>query len=423
MKQVFFVASLVGLSVSSAWAGELGEVLRDTLAHPQIAASRTLREAAQAQQDAATSRYLGAAVASTGWHRYEGQRVVGVFVPGQPGQPLVADRIVQTGVNYSLPVDLFGVISANRERARQDLLSAELLAHQQTLLKLHQSATAWASLRALMKQGETIAAYRQRVEVTVQRVRQEVELGKSAGVDARYAESEAARLAADEALLQGSIAQAQADLAEASGRESFLPKQTGIAMPGWDEIRFAESLPARLAEAREGAQRAQAEEGRRGLYPQLSLDANYFRNAGGGDDRNTWAFGGVLSLPLNLSQYRQAESQKLAAQAAAEQARAALREAERQLAALRSTYQSARADALALQREIEYREEVVRVQREMQRLGSQTLENLFRHERDLLDAHFRLVQSEVRALAAWSAAQVIAGMPVETYIAKLDAQP
>jgi outer membrane protein TolC len=422
MKYILFSTALGLVFQSNLWASQLGEVLQETLTHPQIEAMQTLKSAAQAQHDAATGRYFGAAVASTGWHRYEGPRVVGVFVPGQPGQPLSSNRVVQSGVNYSLPVDLFGVIAANRERARQDVATAGLLAQQQTLFKLHQSASAYLTLRALLKQREALATYRQRVEATIQRVRQEVELGKTAGVDARYAESELARLVADEAVLQGNVGQAQADLAEASGRENFLPGFAAIPVPAWEETVFAETIPARLAQTREGAARAQAEEGRRALLPQVSLDANYFRNSGGGDDRDTWAFGGVISLPLGVAQYRQADAQRLAAQAAVDQSRAALRDAERQLAGLRAAYSSAVADIQALEKEIAYREEVAAVQREMQRLSSQTLENLFRHERDLLDAQFRRAQSQARALLSWSAAQVIAGMPAETYIAKLDAK-
>ncbi|MBS4095810.1 MAG: TolC family protein [Sulfuricella sp.] len=413
--------AIFGLLVSSGGrAGELGELLRDTLHHPQIEAAQSLKNAAQAQQDAATGRYLGSVVASSGWHRYEGIRVVGVYVPGQPGLPLTADRIVQTGVNYSLPVDLFGVIAANRERAKQDVSAAELVSQQQALLKLHQSAAAYLTLRALQKQREELGFYRQRVEATILRVRQEVELGKTAGVEARYAESELARLIADEALLKGNLAQTQAELAEASGRESFLPSVGVTPLPAWEDIPFGDTIPARLAQSREGAARAQADEGRRALLPQVSLDANYFRNSGGGDDRDTWAFGGVISLPLGVSQYQQSAAQKHSAQAAVDQARAALRDAERQLVGLRAAYESANADVSALEKEILYREEVVKVQREMQRLGSQTLENLFRHERDLLDAQFRMAQSQARAVVSWSAAQVIAGMPAETYIAKLD---
>lgn len=422
MKPIKTAIACFSFLSSSLCAGELGEVLAATLQHPQIQAAGMQREAAQAQQDAATGRYFGGATLSSGWHRYEGQRVVGVFVPGTPGLPLVSERIVQSGVNYNLPVDLFGVIAAGRERARQDVAVAALSARQQALLKLHQAAGAYLSLRALLKQRASLALYRSRVEATLHRMRQEVELGKTAGVEARYAESELARLMADEAALNGNVAQTQADLREASGRENFIPAFGQIVIPDWEDLAAAQTLPAQIAQSREEAARAQAAEGRRALLPSVSLDANYFRNRGNGDDRDTWAFGGVVSLPLGVTQYRQAAAQKFNAQAAAEQSRAALRDAERQLASLRAVYDSALADMRAMEREIAYREEVATVQREMQRLGNQTLENLFRHERDLLDAHFRLAQSQARAAVAWSAAQVIGGLPTETYIAKMDAK-
>ena len=61
------------------------------------------------------------------------------------------------------------------------------------------------------------------------------ELGKAAGgVDGRYAESELARLAADEAVLGGAVAQAQADLAEAGGKEKFIPTVGEVNVPSWD---------------------------------------------------------------------------------------------------------------------------------------------------------------------------------------------
>ena len=252
------------------------------------------------------------------------------------------------------------------------------------------------------------------------RVQREVDLGKAAGVDARYAESERARLAADETALEGAIAQTQADLAEASGREKFYPALPGTQAPKWQDAAADTSLPAQLAQAREAAARAQADEGRRALYPSLSVDANYFRNYGGGDERDTWQVGGVVSLPLGVTSYKQVEAQKLAAQAAAGQSAAARRDAERQLASLHAAYDSARAEIAAMEREIVYREQVVAVQSEMQRLGSQTLENLFRHERDLLDARYRLAQAQARAAAAWSSAQVVIGLDAETYITRMD---
>jgi outer membrane protein TolC len=151
------------------------------------------------------------------------------------------------------------------------------------------------------------------------------------------------------------------------------------------------------------------------------MDANYFRNSvPGGDHRDTWTVGAVLNLPLGVSQYRQAKAQKLAATAAAEQSEAAKRESDRQLASLRAAYESALADAAAMEKEVAYREQVAQVQLEMQRLGNQTLENLFRHERDLLDARYRLAQATARIAVAWSAAQVIIGLPTETYIAQMD---
>lgn len=413
---------VVLMLVSPARAGELGDLLQAALQHPQARAAASQAEAARAQKDAATGRYFGSAALSAGWHNYEGQRVVGVYTPGTPGAPLIADRISQAGLAYSLPVDLFGVIAANRERAQYDLDAAELLARQQTLLKLHQTAGAYLTLQALLRQREALVLYRQRVEATHRRIRKEVELGKAAGVDARYAESELARLAADEAVLNGALIQAQADLEEAGSREKFLPTRADIPVPAWEDATPDATLPARIAQARREAARAQADESRQALLPSLSLDANYFRNAGGGDNRDTWAVGGVVSLPLGVSQYRQADAQRLNARAAAEQGEAAARDSARQLANLRAAYDAATADALAMEKEAAYREQVAAVQREMQRLGSQTLENLFRHERDLLDARFRLAQARARAGVAWSAAQVLTGLPTENYIARMDAK-
>ncbi len=403
-------------------AGELGDLLQATLQHPQVRAAASQSGAAQAQMDAAGGRYFGSAALSAGWHQYEDRRVVGVFTPTTPGVPLISDNISQTGLTYSLPVDVFGVIAANRDRARHDLAAAELLARQQTLLKLHQTASAYATLQALLKQREALAFYRQRVAATHQRILREVGLGKTAGVEARYAEIELARVAADKSQLDGALVQAQADLAEASGREKVLPDHAEIHVPAWEGVAADATLPAQIALARREAARAQADEGRQALYPALSLDASYFRNAGGGDHRDTWALGGVISLPLGVSQYKQAQAQRLNAQAASEQNEAAARDSERQLASLHAAYEAAVADAKAMEKEVAYRDQVAAVQREMQRLGSQTLENLFRHERDLLDARYRLAQARARAAVAWSAVQVLAGLPTETYIARMDAK-
>ena len=66
------------------------------------------------------------------------------------------------------------------------------------------------------------------------------------------------------------------------------------------------------------------------------------------------------------------------------------------------------------------RVQVVAVEREKTRLGAQTLENLLRTERDLLDAEYRLAASRAQAAYAWSAAQVLAGAPEAEYIETLE---
>ena len=418
-----FVGVLLCISpFSSAMAGELGDLLRNSLQHPQVRAAANQTEAAQAQSDAATGRYFGSAIIAAGWHGYEDKRVVGLYAPGAPILPLVSDRIVQSGVNYSLPVDVFGVIAANQERAGHDLRAAGLLGRQQALLKMHQAATAYLTLQSLLKQREALMLSRKRVEITYQRVRREFELGKAAGVDARYAEAELARLNADEAVLTGAMAQAQADFAEATGRSQFLPTVSKIHVPRW-ETGSDDSLAVQIAEARQQSAQALADESRRSLFPTFAIDANYFRNSvPGGDHRDTWAIGAVVSVPLSVSQRRQVSAQEFTAAAAADQREAAARDAERQLASLRAAHESGLADAAAMESEVSYREEISHVQQTMQQLGNQTLENLFRHERDLLDARYRLAQASARAAAAWSAAQVVNGLAPEVYISQMDAQ-
>ncbi len=421
------ISVLLGMALCSgalagAQASELGDLLLNVLQHPQLRAAAHQTEAAQAMQEAAAGKYLGSAVLSTGWHRYEEQRIVGIYTPGSSRAPLSSERIAQTGVNYSLPVDLFGVIAANRERARHDLTAAELLGRQQTLLKLHQATGAYLTLQSLLKQREALNLARMRIEATDRRVRKEFELGKAAGVDALYTESEVAHLKADEAVLDGALAQAQADFAEATGQTGFVPTDRLLRIPRWESSADA-PLAVQIAEARQQSAQAQADESRRALLPSFTLDANYFRNnAPGGEQRDTWAVGGVISLPLGVAQYRIADAQKFTALAAAEQSTAARRDSERTLAGLRAGYDSAVADAGAMEKEVSYRAEVAQVEQSMQRLGNQTLENLFRHERDLLDARYRLALAKARAAAAWSAAQVVVGLPTDTYIARMDAQ-
>lgn len=410
---------LLALLPLGAQAGELADLLHATLAHPQIESARLQRQSAEAQAVAQDGRLWGQASLNAGWRRYEGPHVVGYYAPGAGPLPPIDRDIASLGINYALPVDLAGVIAAARERARFDVRAAELLERQQSLAKLHQAATAWLTLRALSERQAALAAYRKRVEASHARIVEEVRLGKTAAVEAKNAESELARLVAEQAALDGHVAEARAALAEAAGRGATVTAGE-IAVPAWADAAPEATLAAGLADAHADAAAAQAKEARRALYPRLDLMADYGEQFGAGSNRDTWSVGVAASLPLGVTPYRQAEAQRLAAEAGTAGRAAARREAERQLTALRAAYDAALADAEAAAREATYREDLVRVQNEMARLGSQTLENLFRHERDLLDARSRRAEALARAAAAWSAAQVVIGLAPETYIARLD---
>jgi outer membrane protein TolC len=175
-----------------------------------------------------------------------------------------------------------------------------------------------------------------------------------------------------------------------------------------------------IADAAQRSAAMQSQEARRSLLPSLAMDTGYVRNMAGKDHRDTWLVGLTLSVPLSPTLSRQAQSQMLKAEAARWQREATESEVKRQLATLRASYDAATAEAHAMETEVAYREQVSTVEHEMQRLGNQTLENTFRHERDLLDARYRLSQAKARAAIAWSAAQTLAGAPVDAYIARLD---
>jgi len=69
---------------------------------------------------------------------------------------------------------------------------------------------------------------------------------------------------------------------------------------------------------------------------------------------------------------------------------------------------------------VSYRSEVVEVEQKKWQLGAQTLENLLRQRRDLLDAQYRLADARTRTVTAWSSAQVLAGIEPTAYIEQLD---
>ncbi len=407
--------------VRPAYPGEFSSLLQGVLTHPSVTAAKDNANAAQYQMDAATDQYFGSGTLSSGWHQFEGQRIVGVFVPGIT--PLISDKIIQSGASYSIPVDLFGIISANKERSKQELGVAEFSAQQQVLFKLHQASTAYLVLQSLEKQKQALALYKKRVELTLRRMTTEVELGRAARVDELYVESEFSRVSADQAVLETQIEKAQADILEASGISGFLPISIRISIPAWEVGDASSTLPVKIASSQSAAAKARSEEARTAMMPAISLDTSYFNYATPSNlSRNFWQVGGVVSIPLGKTQFSQYEAQKLKARAAEETSQSVLRESERQLSELRSAYQAAVSDASAMEQEIAYRQKVVEVQRQMQKLGNQTLENLFTHERDLLDAQVRFFQAQARAAIVWSAAQVLFGAPVETYIAEMESK-
>jgi outer membrane protein TolC len=400
-------------------AGELGDVLRAALDHPAVEARKRQVEGAEGDLSAATTQYFGRGSLVADRTRYEGQRVVGIYVPGQTAPLFKNDAIIRYGVSYALPVDVFGVITASREKFKNNLAAAELLARQETLLRLHQAGNAYVRKQALQAQADALRIQRERVEASAGRVRKEAELGRAAEIDVRLAQSEVARISADEARLKGILGETRADLIDASG----IDPENGslrISVPEWNPFDADATLSARLADAKARAAEAGASELRRNLLPSFSLGADYYNNKGGGGDMDTWSMMGRVSIPLDAGAYLRSSAEGARALAAEDDRRAALRAARRQIAALQSAYDSARADAEALEKEIAYRSEVVEVDQERWRLGALTLENLLRQRRDLLDAQYRFADARARAAAAWSSAQVLAGTPPDTYIAQWD---
>jgi outer membrane protein len=414
------ISLALALAAVGARAGDLGDLLRASLDHPRAAARAGDVAAAGEDLKAAEERYYGQGSLVAGLSRFEHPRVVGVFTPGVDTLPADTGRdIARAGVAYSLPVDVFGVLAKARERAGDNLQAARLVQSQDRLARMNQAASAWFRLQALIRQGEALAKLKASVTAFRDRLIKEVALGKSARVNLRLAESEYQRVLADEAQLAAQVETAQADLLEAAGLRRR-PADADIPLPAWRDIPVAETLPVKLAATRASAARARAEESRRGNRPQLSLNGSWFDQHGGGADNAVWEAGVQLSLPLTPSGWRQTDAESTRALVADDERRAVERDTAKQLATLKAAYDSARAGVDALEAEAAYRTEVVAVEREKTRLGAQTLENLLRTERDLLDAEYRLAAARAQAAYAWSAAQVLAGMPEAEYIKTLD---
>ena len=410
---------LLALACVGAQAGDLADLLRASLEHPRAAARTGDVAAAGEDLKAAEARYYGQGSLVAGLSRYEHPRVVGAYTPGDPMPADTSRDIARAGVVYSLPIDLFGVVAKARERAESNLQATRLVQSQDRIARLHQTAAAWFRLQALSRQGEALGKLKASVTAFRDRLMKEVALGKSARVNQRLAESEYQRVLADEAQLAAQVDAALAELEEATGQRRQ-PLDPNIPLPPWREMVLAETLPVKLAATRAAAARARAEESRRGNRPQLSLNGSWFDQHGGGADNAVWEAGVQLAVPLTPSGWRASDAEAARAGVAEDERRAVERDTAKQLASLKAAYDSARAAVAALEAEMAYRSEVVTVEREKTRLGAQTLENLLRTERDLLDAEYRLASSRAQAAYAWSAAQVLAGTPEAEYIETLE---
>jgi outer membrane protein TolC len=402
-------------------ANPVVDVLQAALSHPAVRARQAQLQAADQDTQAAQARYFGRGNLLLDHTRYEDKHVVGYFYPGQSAPALLDDTISRVGISYSLPIDLFGVIAAARDKAQGNREAQALLARQEQLLRLNQAASALGRKQALLLQAQALSSQRLRVEASVARIRQEVALGRAAGVDQALAESDLARMLAEEARLQGQLNDTRADLQDASGQDPEVGTQI-LATPAWQEVDPNQTLAVRIAQARLLGLQASSLEASRNLLPALSLGADVFSQHGGSGDMTTRAIALRLSVPLELGGFKRADADAARAVAAEEDLAATRQTARRQWQSLRSFYNSAQADAQALAKEVGYRSEVVTVEEKKWELGAQTLEVLLRQRRDLLDAQYRLADARWRSLNAWSQAQVLAGTEPAQYIATLNPQ-
>lgn len=413
--------SLLALVVSCGptQAGELGEMLRASLTHPSVSASRLQVEAARDLLSAEHGRYWGTGGASVTTSRYEDQRFVGVFSPTTLTN-LPFDRDITTyAVFYRLPIDLAGAIAAAKRAASHDLKAAQLAERQTSLLTLHSTTSAYVRLQALERRNQVLSIQRERVQQTVERVTQQVVTEQASIAELRLAEAELARLKADEERLAGAVEQALASLEEASGQRS-LPASTEILIPSWPDYPDESLQPVALAQARSASANARAEASRRALLPKVSVGADYFQFESGADAPDAWSLNASVTVPLDPAGWKRSSAARAQAEAAEQSQQATLRQSKRNWATLKATYQAALADAQASAKEIEARQEVVRVQAELQRVGMVSLENFNRQQRDLLEAESRRASATASAVVSWSAAQVLMGSQPGEYISELD---
>ncbi len=415
---------LLGFALTgTAHASELTDLLQHTLENPAIAASDLQSQAAGKDVSAANLRYLGQANLFSGSYRYNMPRVVGIFTPGVTPFPVPASQdITQYGASYHLPVDVFGVIAAERKQAQAGNTTAQLLARQETLLRLHQTLAAYVRLQALAAQSRALSAEQKQLETYAKRVREEVKIGRTAGLDLSLVQSDLSRLAAQQTIFDGNQFAALAAL-KASANMVATTIAEKIVVPELQNNNVQASLPVALAKAQETAAEALAQEAHRSLLPAFSIDTQYDNYDGALVQRHAWVLGLNMNIPLDPGGIQRASASMQRARAAKEQLLAVQADTISQISALEANYQSSIGNARALASEVEHRQEVVDVEREKWRLGAGTLDELLYEERNLLDAQYTLADASALAATAWSGMQILLGTPSDKYIDSLGVKP
>ena len=421
------LSALLGIGLAgNAQASDLTDLLRQTLDNPGISARELQLQAASEDATAANMRYFGQASVFAGQTRYESPRIVGVFAPGVTPLPVpVSNDITQYGVNYHLPVDVFGSIAAERNQAQAGKATAQLLERQETLLRLHQTLGAYVRLQALAAQSQALQAEQKQLEVYADRVREEVKLGRTAKIDLSLVQSDLARLAAQQAIFSGNQRAALAAL-KASANATNPVISADIGVPALQNTDAQASLPVLLAKEQESAADAANQKAHRNLWPAFSVDSQYANFNGGGlvtQPHNVWSVGLNMNIPIDPVGMKSASAASQRAQVAQQQAQAAQADTIAQIATLEANYQSAVGNASALAAEVEHRQEVVTIQREKWQLGASTMDELLYQERNLLDVQYAYADARAQAATAWSGMQVLLGTPSAEYIHSLEITP
>lgn len=422
LPSVLFGMCLTGI----AQANNLTELLRQTLDNPAIMARDMQLQAATEDASAANMRYFGQASVFAGQSTYDSPRIVGVFAPGVTPLPVpVSSDITQFGVNYHLPVDLFGSISAERQQAQANKTTAQLLERQETLLRLHQTLGAYVRLQALSIQSQALLTEQKQLEVFADRVREEVKLGRTAKIDLSQLQSDLSRLAAQQAIFAGNQRAAYAAL-KASANVTDPLISAVIEVPSLQSSDAKASLPVLLANEQLKAADAVNKKAHSSLWPALSVDGQFAGFNGAGDiaqPHNVWSLGLNLNIPIDPVGMKNASAASRRAQVAQQQSLAVQADTIAQIATLEANYQAAVGNANALAAEVEHLQEVVTVERERWQLGASTMEALLYQERNLLDVQYAYADARAQATTAWSGMQVLLGTPSSEYIKSLEITP